>query len=124
MDCSNHINIGVGKDLRILDLAELVKKVVGYTGQIIFDASKSDGPPQKLLNVDKINGLGWVAKTTLKVGLRMAYEDFINTHDVWNEIFFNMKIFVTGGAGYIGSHACAEILKNSHEILVYDNFFS
>jgi GDP-L-fucose synthase len=71
------INIGTGEDITIRDLAEMVKSVVGYNGQLKFDTSKPDGTPRKLLDVQKVNNLGWKAKTDLKVGLNLAYQDFL-----------------------------------------------
>lgn len=71
------VNIGCGEDLSIKELAELVKEVTGYTGNLIFDTSKPDGTPRKLLDVTKINALGWRYKTTLKEGMSIAYQDFL-----------------------------------------------
>jgi GDP-L-fucose synthase len=76
------VNIGVGEDITIGDLAGLVKKVVGYEGEIVFDASKPDGTPRKLLDVSRLNALGWRAPTSLSVGLAKAYEDFQSNHAV------------------------------------------
>lgn len=71
-------NIGSGVDVTIRELAETVMEVVGFTGDIVFDATKPDGTPRKLLNVDKMKNLGWVAKTSLKDGIAAAYADFLN----------------------------------------------
>ncbi len=71
------VNIGCGEDLSIRELAELVKEVTGYTGQLVFDTSKPDGTPRKLLDVSKINALGWRYKTSLREGMNMAYQDFL-----------------------------------------------
>lgn len=70
-------NIGTGNDIRIHELAEIVMDVIGFTGKIIFDTSKPDGTPRKLLNVDKMKNLGWVAQTQLREGISKAYEDFL-----------------------------------------------
>jgi GDP-L-fucose synthase len=70
-------NIGTGEDVTIRDLAELVMSVVGFQGEIMFDASKPDGTPRKLLNVDRMRGLGWQAKTSLRDGIAKAYADFL-----------------------------------------------
>lgn len=70
------VNIGVGSDITIKELAVLVKAVVGFEGEIRFDESKPDGTPQKLLDVSKLNGLGWKANTKLPEGLMRAYCDF------------------------------------------------
>jgi GDP-L-fucose synthase len=68
------VNIGTGEDVTIRELAETVMKVVGFTGKIVFDANKPDGTPRKLLNVSRLAGLGWKARTTLLDGIRLAYE--------------------------------------------------
>lgn len=71
------VNIGVGHDLTIRDLAEVVKEVVGYRGEIGFDSSKPDGTPRKLLEVSRLNALGWAAMRNLEDGLARAYEDYL-----------------------------------------------
>jgi len=71
------VNIGCGEDLSIKELAEMVKEVTGYTGSLVFDSSKPDGTPRKLLDVSKINALGWRYKTSLKEGMHIAYQDFL-----------------------------------------------
>ena len=71
-------NIGTGEDLSIGDLAELIKKTVGFKGEIIFDISRPDGPPRKVLDVSKINALGWKAKTSLESGVARVYEWYKN----------------------------------------------
>jgi GDP-L-fucose synthase len=73
------LNIGTGSDVTIQEFAEMVAEVVGYTGTIAYDASRPDGTPQKLLDVSKIRGLGWTAKTNLRMGLSRAYADFLET---------------------------------------------
>lgn len=83
MACGYHgplLNIGTGKDITIRELAELVKAVVGYQGQIVFDTSKPDGTPRKLLDISAIAALGWHAKVSLSEGIRLAYEDFTRRH--------------------------------------------
>ena len=70
------LNIGVGKDLSIAELAQLIANVVGYPGRITFDPSKPDGTPRKLLDTALLNGLGWDAKTDLRSGLDAVYRDF------------------------------------------------
>ena len=70
------INIGVGKEISIKELAELVRHVVGYTGKLAWDSTKPDGTPRKLLDVDKITELGWTYRTSLKDGIRKVYEKF------------------------------------------------
>jgi GDP-L-fucose synthase len=76
--CS-HINVGFGSDVTISELAHLVAKTTGYTGQIAFDASKPDGTPRKLMDSSRLNALGWQAKTALEKGLALAYQDFVHT---------------------------------------------
>ena len=80
-DIGKFINIGSGKEVTIKELAELIKKVVGFTGEIKLDSSKPDGTMRKLLDVSKINSLGWKYKTELEDGLKIAYEDFLKNHN-------------------------------------------
>jgi GDP-L-fucose synthase len=68
------INIGTGHDLSIRELAELVCRVIGFEGEIQFDTTKPDGTPQKLMDVSRINSLGWHARTSLEEGIRLTYE--------------------------------------------------
>lgn len=72
------VNLGTGKELSIKELAELVKKVVGFKGNITFDTTKLDGTPRKLLDVSKLEKLGWKYKTKLEDGIKLAYKDFLN----------------------------------------------
>jgi GDP-L-fucose synthase len=72
------MNVGVGHDLSIRELAEMVGSVVGFTGKIVFDTTKPDGTPRKLMDVQRLNTLGWRAQTTLSEGLAKAYTDFTN----------------------------------------------
>lgn len=69
------INIGSGKELTILELAQLIKKIVGYAGDIILDQSKPDGTPRKLMDVSKLSALGWNASIGLEEGVRRVYEE-------------------------------------------------
>lgn len=73
----SHINVGCGEDLSIGELAALVGKVVGYTGQIGFDTTKPDGTPRKLMDVARLQSLGWAPQVGLEEGLRLAYQDFL-----------------------------------------------
>ena len=68
------VNIGTGEDLTIRELAELIASVVGYEGRVVWDAAKPDGTPRKLLNVGRMQGLGWNAETSLEDGIRRTYE--------------------------------------------------
>jgi len=70
-------NIGVGTDVTILELAETVMDVIGFTGKIIFDTSKPDGSPRKLLDVSRMAALGWQAQISLRKGIELAYQDFL-----------------------------------------------
>ncbi|QMU60241.1 MAG: NAD-dependent epimerase/dehydratase family protein [Gammaproteobacteria bacterium] len=72
------VNIGVGLDLSITDLAQLIKEVVGFNGDIEYDTNKPDGTPRKLVDVSKINDLGWQAKIPLREGLEHTYQWFLN----------------------------------------------
>jgi len=71
------INIGCGEDISIKELAILIKEITGFTGDLIFDTTKPDGTPRKLLDVSKINNLGWHYKTKLKEGIQIAYQNFL-----------------------------------------------
>ena len=73
-------NIGCGADISIRELAETVMDVVGFRGNIVFDASKPDGTPRKLLDVSRMAGLGWRASTSLEAGIALAYRDFLNRY--------------------------------------------
>lgn len=75
----SHINVGTGEDVTIAELAHLVGEVVGYRGHIGFDTSKPDGTPRKLLDVSKLQSLGWRARTPLAQGLRQAYAAFVES---------------------------------------------
>ena len=70
------VNIGVGDDVTIAELASAIGEVVGFSGDIVFDTSKPDGTPRKLMNVGLLNGVGWKASTSLGNGLRVAYSEF------------------------------------------------
>jgi GDP-L-fucose synthase len=72
----SHINVGCGHDITIKNLAKAIGEVVGYKGEISFDASKPDGSPRKLMHSSRINALGWQAMVELKVGLELSYKDF------------------------------------------------
>ena len=71
------VNIGTGHDLSIKNLALLIKEVVGFTGDLVFDSSKPDGTPRKLLDVSKLHTLGWKHRIALQEGLALAYQDFL-----------------------------------------------
>jgi GDP-L-fucose synthase len=70
------VNIGTGEDISISDLALMIKDVVGYEGAIVYDATKPDGTPRKLMDVTKLSGLGWKYTISLKKGLEMVYQEY------------------------------------------------
>lgn len=74
----NLINIGTGEDLTIKDLALAVKKTVGFEGELVFDTSKPDGTPRKLMDVSKLHNLGWKHQIELEDGLKLAYQDYLS----------------------------------------------
>lgn len=74
----NLINIGTGEDLSIKDLALLIKEVIGFKGELVFDTSKPDGTPRKLMDVGKLHALGWKHQIELKQGIALAYQDFLS----------------------------------------------
>ena len=74
------VNIGTGTDVTIKELAETVTRVLGFTGELVFDASKPDGTPRKLMDVSRLTQLGWQARTSLEDGIRLAYQDFLNRY--------------------------------------------
>jgi GDP-L-fucose synthase len=80
-DQDSHVNVGSGQDLRIRELAELVAEVVGYRGQIVFDASKPDGAPRKLLDVRRLAAAGWTARIPLREGIAQTYAWFLEHRD-------------------------------------------
>jgi GDP-L-fucose synthase len=71
------VNIGTGRDIAITEFAEVVANVIGYKGRISFDPTRPDGTPRKLVDVGRLGGLGWTAKTGLREGLALAYQDFL-----------------------------------------------
>src|SRR2546429_9951998 len=72
------VNIGCGEDVSVRELAELLADVVGFKGRLVFDASKPDGTPQKLLDISRLTALGWKSSTKLREGLSMTYKDFLD----------------------------------------------
>jgi GDP-L-fucose synthase len=72
-DSDQFINVGCGEDITIRELAELVRSAVGYNGHLIFDSTKPDGTPRKLLDVSRISALGWRPRITLKMGIERTY---------------------------------------------------
>ena len=80
-DQYSHVNIGCGEDLSIMSLAKLIAEIVGFEGQILTDPSKPDGTPRKLLDVSKINALGWRAQTPLTKGIQQTYQSFLKQYE-------------------------------------------
>jgi GDP-L-fucose synthase len=74
------VNVGTGEDLSIKELAILIKNIIGYTGDIDYDASKPDGTPRKLMDVSKLHSKGWKHSVQLADGIRMAYQDFLKSN--------------------------------------------
>lgn len=74
-----HVNVGTGEDISIRDLAELVMDLTGYTGKLVFNTDKPDGTPRKLLDVSKLNGLGWKHRIQLRDGIKMVIDDLANS---------------------------------------------
>ena len=74
----SHINVGSGMDCTIRELAEILARVVGFKGELIFDSSKPDGTPRKLMDISLLNSLGWVPETTLEDGLRDVYQWYVS----------------------------------------------
>jgi GDP-L-fucose synthase len=76
----SHINVGCGYDITIRELAETIARVIGFEGDIAFDASKPDGTPRKLMDSTRLNALGWQAQMGLEAGLKKTYEDFLKNY--------------------------------------------
>ena len=74
---NHHINVGSGNEISILNLAKTIGQVIGFKGKFIFDKSKPDGTPRKLINSKKINSLGWKSKTNLLDGIKLTYESYL-----------------------------------------------
>jgi GDP-L-fucose synthase len=75
-----HLNVGSGKDITIADLAKLISEIIGFEGKIEYDSSKPDGTPRKLMDVTRINSLGWQYKTELSDGIAKTYEWFLEKY--------------------------------------------
>ena len=71
------LNIGTGEDMTIFELAELIKNIVGYNGEIVWDTTKPDGTPRKLMDVSKAHSLGWKHEVNLEEGIKKTYSDFL-----------------------------------------------
>lgn len=75
---NDFFNVGTGEDITIMELANIIKDITEYKGELRFDISKPDGTPRKLLDVSRLTSLGWKYKTGLKEGIKLAYNDFVN----------------------------------------------
>ena len=75
------VNIGTGEDLSIADLATMIKDIVGFKGKLVFDSTKPDGTPRKLMDVTKLHNLGWKHNIELSEGIKIAYKDFLENHN-------------------------------------------
>ena len=82
-------NIGTGEDLTISDLAKLIQKIVGHQGEIIWDASKPDGTPKKLMDISKMNALGWKHQTNLETGIKKTFDWFLEHKENYKQIKYN-----------------------------------
>jgi GDP-L-fucose synthase len=78
----SHINVGTGVDVTIKELAQTVQSIIGFEGYTVFDQTKPDGTPRKLMDVNLLSTLGWRAQIDLRAGLTSAYQDFIQNHCV------------------------------------------
>ena len=82
-DGAEFVNVGVGEDVSIKELAEIVKRIVGFEGELKFDTSKPDGTPRKLLDVTKLNEAGWKAKVGLVDGVKSTYQWFLDNEECY-----------------------------------------
>ena len=78
---SSHINVGSSKDFTIRELAEIISRVTSFKGELIFDTTKPDGTPRKLMDVSKLKLLGWEAETKIEVGMKITYDWFTANQD-------------------------------------------
>ena len=76
----SHINVGAGTDVTIRELAETISEVIGFKGAVVFDRTKPDGTPRKLMDVSLLSKLGWNASVSLKSGLEHSYADYLSEH--------------------------------------------
>lgn len=76
------VNVGYGSDISILEIAEMIKKIVGFEGELVLDKTKPDGTMLKLMDVSRLNALGWKAQMSLEEGLKIAYQDFLSNKDL------------------------------------------
>ena len=74
------VNVGTGVDISIKELADVIAEIAGYKGEIVWDTSKTDGTPRKLLNIDKMSSLGWSSQITVSDGIRSVYEEYVKSN--------------------------------------------
>ena len=77
-DADQTINIGIGEDISIADLAAMLKRVVGFKGRLVFDTTKPDGTPRKLVDISRIRGLGWSPMIPMEAGIRSTYDWYLS----------------------------------------------
>ena len=82
IDSSRLFNVGVGADLTIRDVAELTQRIVGFDGKVNWDSSKPDGTPRKLMDVNRLNEMGWHAEISLGMGIEQAYRSYLSENSV------------------------------------------
>jgi GDP-L-fucose synthase len=82
----NLYNVGTGQDLTIKELALLIQSIVGHQGEIIWDSTKPDGTPRKLMDVSKMEQAGWKAKVGLEEGIKLTYEWFLNNSNTYKKL--------------------------------------
>ena len=116
------INIGVGEDITIGELALIIKETTKYEGNITFDTSKPDGTPRKKLDVTKLRSVGWEAKTSLEDGIKMAYDDYVSRFSVAQTIPLAIKLpskkaMITGVAGQDGAYLAQYLLNIGYIVI-------
>ena len=85
-DTGEFLNVGCGEDLKIEELANLIAEIIGFKGCINWDSEKPNGTPRKLLDVSRLKALGWMPKISLREGVSLAYEDFLNNYKGKNHV--------------------------------------
>ena len=82
----SHVNVGTGNDITIRELAETISAVIGFKGAVVFDPTKPDGTPRKLMDVSLVSNLGWQASVSLKLGIERSYADFLSERSGENRL--------------------------------------
>jgi len=83
----SHINVGTGKDLTIREVAEIMKQVVGYKGKLTFDSKMPDGPPRKLIDITRLENMGWKYSIDLEEGLEKTYKLYLEKNYIWKLLY-------------------------------------